>query len=357
MSDSARLAPPRHLWVRLPNPLGDAVMATVALRALRAALPATRITWAGGPAVSEALAGLSDRDDVMPVAGRMARGPLAPWRLGREIRRLGPDAALLLPNSFSSALAARLGGARVRVGVQRDGRRALLTHAVTVPEARGRLVPRSMVDHYLDAVAPFGARGDGGPPRLGLTPFGAESAARRRAALGLADAPLLAVSPGAAFGPSKRYPVPRLAEAVRTLAERAALVPLVLCGPGEENLARAVAGAIGPGCAHTAQGPPDLGELKALLAGARLHLASDSGPRHVGEALGVPTVVWVGPTDRRFAAHSPARVVSVDSLSCLGCHLRRCPIGHPCMEDLAPERLVAAGLEALAAAGEAPRAG
>ncbi len=357
MSALARIQAPRHLWVRLPGPLGDAVMATVALRALRVALPHARITWAGGAAVCDALDGLTQRDDVMPVAGRMAKGWRAPFRLGRELRRLGPDAALLLPNSFSSALAARLGGVSLRVGTQRDGRRALLTHAVEVPELKGKLLPRPMVQHYLDLVAPFGAVSDGRPPQLVVRPFDHERAARRLADLGLANAPLLAVNPGAAFGPSKLYPAPRLAEAVRGLAQHTGWAPLVLCGPGEESLAREVAAAVGPGCAHTAQSPPSLGELKGLLAQARLLLTSDAGPRHVGEALGLATVTWMGPTDPRFSGHSTGRVVRVEELPCLGCHLSRCPIDHPCMKTLPPERIVEAGLAAVAGAAVAPGPG
>lgn len=351
MSSGARhlaLPAPRHLLVRLPNPLGDAVLATPALRALRAALPQTRLTWAGGRAVMAALDGLPWRDDVVPLAGLTAEGWRAPWRAARLLRRLKADAALLLPNSFSSALAARLARIPLRAGVALHRRGWLLTHALSVPRAPdGGLAPRSMRAHYLDLVAPFGARDDGRGTALTVQPFDAQRAARR-----LGDLPrgaaLLGVNPGAAFGPSKLLPPARLAEAVRRVRERTGALPLVLCGPGEQTLARAVAEAVGPPCLTTQAEPPDLGELKALLARCSALLTSDAGPRHVAEALGVATVVWIGPTDPRWGEGGPARVLRVEGLTCLACHRPACPLaGHPCMNRLEPAALADAVVETL----------
>lgn len=342
---TARLPAPRHLFVRLPNPLGDAVMATPALRALRAALPDTRITWGGGAAVHAALAGLPDRDGVMPFAGRQVRGWRAPFRAGRLLRTIDADAALLLPNSASSALSARIARIPMRVGTSLRRRGWLLTDVIDVPaDANGKLVPRHMVDHYLDLVAPFGAVSDGEPPRLLVEPYDEERAATRLGAH--ADAALLAVNPGAAFGSSKIYPPAHIAEAVHAVRSTHDLLPIVLCGPGEESLAAQVADAIGAPCLTTHAAPPDVGELKALLARAAVLLTTDAGPRHIAQALGVPTVVWMGPTDPRWGG-SAAQIVRNETLACLACHFPTCPIQHPCMRDLDPARVAAAAASIL----------
>jgi heptosyltransferase-2 len=99
--------------------------------------------------------------------------------------------------------------------------------------------------------------------------------------------------------------------------------------------------------------PPDIGELKGLLAASAALLTTDAGPRHLAEALGVPTVVTMGPTDPRWTGHSRARVVRREDLACLGCHHRVCPIEHPCLSDLPPERVAEAVLAALAPGGQA----
>lgn len=346
---STLLSPPRHLVVRLPNPLGDAVMATPALRALRAALPGTRITWAGGGTPQQALEALPWRDDVLSLAGQLVKGARAPVRAARQLRRLGADAILLLPNSFSSALAARLAGIPTRVGTPLQRRGLLLTHKLSLPLGKdGRLAPRSMRAHYLDLVLPFGAQDDGQGTRVTVTPFDAERAALRLSGVP-AGALLVGVNPGAAFGPSKLYPPALLGQALKLLRARTGALPLILCGPGEEALAREVAAAAGEGCLCTAEDPPDVGTLKGLLARCRVLLTTDAGPRHLAEALGVPTVVWVGPTDPRWGEGGRSTVLRVEGLSCLACHLPVCPIDHPCMQKLLPERIAESAERALGA--------
>lgn len=338
---SSDLPSPGHLLVRLPNPVGDAVMATPALRALRRALPEARITWAGRRAAHEVLEGLSgERDGVVPIASPMADGTRGPIRVGKMLRKLDCDAAVLLPNSWSSALEAQRARIPVRVGSSINRRGPLLTDVVDLPLCDGgRLTPRSMVDHYLDLVGPFGARGDGAGPKLATTAFDEERAAQRLRGLDPA-LPILGVNPGAAFGPSKCYPPASIAAAVAKVRGRTACEVLVLCGPGEESQAQEVQealAAVGIAGHATHADVPDLGELKALLRRCRVLATTDAGPRHVAEAFGVPTVVWIGPTDPLWSAHSGATLVRRADLECLACHEKTCPLeGHPCMRELEP---------------------
>ena len=97
------------------------------------------------------------------------------------------------------------------------------------------------------------------------------------------------------------------------LAVRDEIAYAVLCGPGEEELGRSVHRLLRePTALHdrpprvgTHEAVPDLGELKALIARCDVLATTDAGPRHVAEALGVPTVVWMGPTDPRWSGCWP----------------------------------------------------
>lgn len=337
---------PRLLVVRLPNPAGDVVMATPTLRALRRALPATRIVWSGKPAGLALLEGLADADGVVPVQGVTARGPLAPLRLGRAWKALGADAVLLLKDSFGAGWAARASKAAVRVGYVRHGRGRFLSHPVPPPRGPdGRREPEPMTVRFHRLASVFGAVPDGEGPRLVVTAAGREAAEARRARAGLLGA-YFVVSPGAAFGPSKVYPPHRLGEATRRIRDATGLTPVVLCAPGEEGLARATVAAIGSPCFSTHDDVARWPETKAWIAGAALLLGPDAGPRHVAVALGTPAVTVMGPTDPGWTRGDEALVTVVrrDDLTCLGCHLRVCPIGHPCMEGLDPAVVAAAAL-------------
>ncbi len=340
---------PKHLLVRLPNPIGDTVMATPALRALRRALPDVTITWAGGRGPQAVLEGLPYRDGVVPLAGKFANGLMAPFRAGALLRKLGADTALLLPNSASSALVARQAKIAVRVGTDLGGRGALLTHAIDVPlDENDKLVPRPMTEHYMDLVAPFGGKSDERRTELATTTFDDEVADAR-----LANVPenltLVGINPGAAFATTKILPPEQIAAVVHAIRKQADVMPVVLCGPGEEDLARAVASAIAGPSLSTADDPPPLGELKALAKRMAVLLTTDTGPRHIAEAFDVPTVVWMGPTDPRWSDGGAATVLRNEALTCLGCHLKSCPIGMPCMQDLDPGRIAAAALDAISA--------
>lgn len=333
---SAVVAPPQHLLVRLPNPAGDVVASTPALVALRRALPGTRITWAGRKPAVDLVDGLEGADALFEITGELLEGAKAPLRLGRAWRDMGVDAVLLLPNSWSSALAARSSGAVVRMGYARRGRQALLTHAIAPRRDGGGIVPEPMRTYYLRLAALLGADDTGEPPRVVSTTEGEALARARLARAG--DGPFLGVAPGAAFGPSKIYPPERLAEAVRAVRSETGLVPLVLCGPGEEELGREVFERVGPPAVPTHARIARWPEAKALLRRCALLLGPDAGARHVATALGIPAVAVFGPTDPRWSEGDGdlVTVVRRDDLDCLGCHLKVCPIGHPCMKGLDP---------------------
>jgi ADP-heptose:LPS heptosyltransferase len=327
-------------------------MATPTLRALRRALPTTRILWAGKPAGLALLDGLPERDDVVPIEGRHARGWLAPVRVGRSWRAMGVDAVLLLKDSFGAGLSAAASKARVRVGYARHGRGGFLTHRVDPPRgADGRRVAEPMTARFHRLAAVFGAVPDGLGPRLVVSAEG-EAKARARLAREGVRGGYFVVSPGAAFGPSKVYPPASLGEAARQVRAKTGLLPMVLCAPGEEDLARATAAAIGAPCVATHDDVARWPEAKALLKGAALLIGPDAGPRHVAVALGTPVVAILGPTDPGWTRGDEGfvSVVRREDLSCLGCHLRACPIGHPCMLTLDPSVVATAALARLGVA-------
>ena len=317
----------RALAVRLPNWLGDTVMAVPAVRALREAFPEARVLLAGPWATVLAHQNLAEAMVTYPRAwsARLAAAD--------AVRRFGPDTAVVLPNSLESALAAWYWGADRRVGFDAGGRALLLTAAPALPEPR-----RHQVDEYAMLVEACGAVVADRAPRLTAPPADGAERAEVRALLadvGLRHDPgrrLVAVHLGAAYGPAKLWPLPRVEEFCRLMDGEG--VDIVLVGAPSDAAAAAAVTASGTARSLVGRDRPSL--LGALLTEIEVLVSGDTGVAHLAAALGTPAVTLFGPTDPALSApRGPGRVLT-HPVPCAPCFYRTCPIDHPCLRDLAP---------------------
>jgi heptosyltransferase-2 len=331
-----------RILVRAPNWTGDLVMATPGFRALRAALPESRLVLHVRPALAPLVAGAPWFDEVLPLRS-WRRGPVALVREGLALRRRRFDLGICLPDSFSSALLLRVAGVGERIGYGTQGRGWLLDRAVPPPVG---WVPRER--HVLDLVAAAGAPARGSHLELFTTADEEAAADRLLAEADIPDGASLALlAPGASFGPSKLWPASSFARVGSALAGAGARV-VVVGAPDEVDLARRVAAAMDPPPAVLA-GRLDLGSLKAVVRRARVLVCNDAGARHVAVAFGVPAVVLFGPTSLAKTAWNLAGVTPLSAdVPCRPCYRRVCPIDHRCMTRIAAESVVEAALAALA---------
>ena len=330
-----------------PNPIGDTVMATPCLRALRRSLPGATILGVIKPSAAPTLDGNPWLDELIRFDPRSDDRAHHARAVVRRLRSERPDLALLLPNSFRSAWVAWRGGCRQRVGYARGGRGLLLTDRLIPPrDARGGFLPVPAVESYLRIAEAVGCRADS--PRLELftTPADESAADRARAALGIEPgAPVVSLNNGGAFGPAKSWPVPHFRTLARRLATELGATCLVLCGPSEREAARAIAeGARHPRVVSLADQPLGLGLSKACVRRSRLLVTTDSGPRHFAAAFGVPVVTLFGPTRIAWTrTYHPHAVHLQQPVPCGPCQQGVCPLGHHrCMTELHPDRVFAA---------------
>jgi len=335
------------LLVRATNWLGDAVMTTPALAAVREGFPDARIVLLARPLVAELFRHHPDVDEVM-VYERPGRheGALGRLRLGGELRRRRFDGALLLQNAFDAALIAFLGRIPERAGYPTDGRRFLLT--LPVPLTPG-ILERHEVEYYLCLLDGLGIpRPVPAVLKLAVTEKERETMAERLAFLGIdRGAPIVAINPGATYGSAKRWYPERFAAVADTLAEEWGARVVVVGSAAETPLAGEIEAAARRGVANLA-GKTTVREMMALLSLSSFLVTNDSGPMHIGAALGVPLVAIFGPTDwRRTAPWSPlAKVVRVE-IDCSPCRRRVCDRGHECMLGVTPEMVLDAARQLL----------
>jgi heptosyltransferase-2 len=341
----------RRILVRATNWVGDAVMSLPALAALRRRFPRAHIAvlargWVAGLYRRESFA-----DEI--IAYEPARG-LAGWRArlatANLLRKKNFDCALLLQNAFDAALIARLAGIPRRIGYNRDARGWLLTDAVAVP-APGEIPPHESF-YYLELLRRVGWV-DRLPERelVRLESRGAarEAGQARLAALGI-SAPVVGVSPGAAYGNAKRWFPERFALAAAEVAGRIKGEVVLFGSGGEHPLCEQVAEGLrwlGAGVRNLA-GETSLEEFVDLAAACRVFLTNDSGSMHIASALDVPTVAIFGATNHVTTGPTGplARVLRKD-VDCSPCLLRECPIDHRCMTAVEAPWVAQTALELL----------
>jgi heptosyltransferase II len=339
--------PPASLLVRATNWLGDAVMTTPALAAVREGFPDARIVLLARPLVAELFRHHPDVDEVMDfeLPGRH-EGALGRLRLAGEVRRRRFDGALLLQNAFDAALIAFLGRIPERAGYPTDGRRILLTLPVPLPPG---ILERHEVEYYLCLLDGMGIpRPVPAALKLAVTEEEREAMATRLAFLGIErGASIVTINPGATYGSAKRWYPDRFAAVADTLSGEWGAGVVVVGSTAEAPLAGEIETAMRNPPVNLA-GKTTVRELMALLSLSSFLITNDSGPMHIGAALDVPLVAIFGPTDwRRTSPWSGrAKVVRVE-IDCSPCRLRVCDRGHECMLGVTPEMVVDAARQLL----------
>jgi lipopolysaccharide heptosyltransferase II len=324
--------------VRAPNWVGDCVLAVPALRSLRRGFPQAGIWVAARAETGELFAvdGLADGTIVLPEdKGWRGLRPAA-----AKIREGSFDAGLLLANSFGSALLFYLSGIPERWGYAADGRSLLLTKPVPRPRGPAR---RHHVHYYLDLVAGLGLEPLPPEMRVGLPAADREAARVRLERLGVAlSRPIVTICPGASYGPAKRWPAERFAEAAALIQERRGAEILIVGSAAEAGIAEAVRKGM-QRQPHILTGATSLRELMGVISWSTLLISNDTGPLHLANALGVPVVAVFGPTDPAVTGPfaPPALVVKKD-VPCWPCYYRGCPLDHRCMTLIAPGEVAAA---------------
>jgi len=326
---------PQNICVRAPNWVGDVVMATAAFRALRTALPGARIVLVIRETVAAVLRGAPWFDQ------RIVIGPgLREWvRAVLELRRAHCELGLILPNSFSSALMFGLGGVRTRVGYARDMRSPLLSVAVQRPSRDGRFTPTYMARYYLRLCEAAGLEGGDERTELPVLDEDLQGAGTVLRKAGVEPGrPLFLLHPGAAFGPSKLWPVEHFARLAELLQQEFGAQIACIGSPEAGPLAERIAAASTAPVVNLTGRGIDLALLRGVVAMSRLLVSTDSGPRHYGIALGIPTVCVMGPTHPAYSTSGrPHDHVVRLEVDCGPCQRKRCPRDHRCMRDLTPE--------------------
>lgn len=338
----------RRVLIVLPNWVGDVVLASPALVALRERFRSARITFLCRRYVADVIRDSAWMDEIVSWPDGGAEAPTGLWALVRRLRREEFDIAILFPNSFRSAAAVWLGGAKRRVGYSREARGWMLTDRMQPLRNGRRFAPVSMLDYYNAIAQHAGCRDVGRRLSLG---FGAadEQAIERRLGPFEPDRPLVVLNPGGAYGTAKLWPAERFAAVGDELTRRYGARVIVSGTPKEAAIAKTIERASREYLEICFNPPLGLGPLKSLIRRADLLVTNDTGPRHYAIAFDVPVVTIFGPTDPGWTESNFDRERKVLlALECQPCQEKLCPLKHNnCMMHLDVSMVLSAACELL----------
>jgi heptosyltransferase-2 len=326
-TDASKLHPFR-LLLRSSNWLGDACMASPAVRAIKAGRPDMHLTVLTQSKLAPLWREIPEVDEVLEIAPKAS-----PRQVARLIKASGHyDTAILLPNSVRSALEVWLARIPRRVGREgHRGRRFLNQFLKADPQIHPI---RHQSEELLQMVRKIGAPEL--PPR---TPRPTPEGPVR-----------IALCPGAEYGPAKRWPIERYRAVMEKVASKQNLTWVIVGTAKEAPLGEQLAKDF-PGNVENLCGKTTLPELMAELKRSRLLLTNDTGTMHLADLLGIPVVAIFGSTEPALtgpsgATNPPHRILR-RKVECSPCYLRTCPIDFRCMNEITVEMVTTAVEESL----------
>ncbi|MFQ4137415.1 glycosyltransferase family 9 protein [Nodosilinea sp. PGN35] len=358
----------RILCVRLDS-LGDVLMTTPALAAIKASRPGchlTLMTSAAGAAIAPQLP-MVDEVWVYDAPWLKATAPRTSSQpehdLLAELRRRRFDAAIIFTvysqNPLPTATMAYLADIPLRLAHCRENPYQLLTHHIPDPEPE---LSRHEAQRQLDLVASVGYHTPDPRLQLTVTPLAQQRIHTLLAQLGLTPnshpplptpplphplppTPWIAIHPGAS-APSRRYPPELFAQVAQSLV-KSGLTVLFTGTPPERDLVESIRAQMNAP-SYSLVGLLDLADLSALLAAAPLLLSNNTGPVHIAAAVGTPVVDLYALTNLQHTPWQVPHQVLFHDVPCRLCYKSICPEGHhACLRQVEPQRVVKAVLDLL----------
>lgn len=343
---------PQNIIVRMPNWIGDLVMATPVLSDLRKAFPKASITAMCRKPLCELLqkdASIDElycfsrpqneflrRDELRDIIAKIAAGKY--------------DTGILLTNSFSSAWWFWLGKVERRIGYAAHFRSWLLTDRLAFPRKKDG---EHLTLAYKRLLAPLGIPVSETPPRLYVSEREVEESKQLLYQRGYAKGgTLIGINPGAAYGTAKCWPPERFRElAERMLKETDAWI--VFFGDAATcSLVKEICQGL-PSRVMNLAGVTSLRELACIVKDCSVLVTNDSGPMHIGAAFGTPLVALFGSTDEKATGpYGQSGNVINQHVECAPCFKRVCPTDFRCMKRISVEEVAACVRQRLADRGK-----
>jgi heptosyltransferase II len=328
----------KKILIIAPAWVGDLVMAQSLFKIIKINTSATRIEVLANKNLHPILKSMPEVDECLDLPFKHGEcNWLERYKLGKSLRSRNYDQAIVLPNSFKSALIPYWAKIPQRTGWRGEMRYILLNDLRILDKQKLPLMIERFIalglkkDESLPAVLPW--------PLLETTSERVQKTLEKLV-IAVPQQPILALCPGAEYGPAKRWPAAYYAKVAKTKVSEGFQV-WIFGGPGDKKVAEEIQ-AFSGNVALDFTGKTDLGEAVDLMSLASVVLTNDSGLMHVAAALAKPVVAIYGSSSPKFTPPLATNVQIVSlNLSCSPCFKRDCPLEHMrCLYELKPETIL-----------------
>ncbi len=326
-------------------------MATPMLRSLRQHFPHAHIAYLMKRYVKDVYTGMPWADQIITYrtgkAAKKKAGNGQFFDLAARLRAGKFDLAVLLPNSFKSALVCKMAGIDRVVGYERDGRGFLLTDKLLPVKDKGKFVPSPIVKYYLGLSNYLGGTNRDLKMELFVTPSEKREAEAVLASCGLeatldrpaskGQPPLVILNVGAQYGAAKLWKQEYFAEIADRLIDEKGATVLISATPKERPIVEAIVRHMRRAAIDLSNKGMTLGSLKEIIRRCDLMITNDTGPRHIAAAMDVPVVTVFGPTHPEWTEiYYPKEKQVAVKVFCGPCQKKICPLDHRCMTRVTP---------------------
>lgn len=335
----------KNIIIRMPNWIGDLVMATPILSDVRKAFPRASITAMCYTGVCQLLETDPDINEIFCFSKASVFNHRDRHRdIVDKIRQGSYDLGILLTNSFSSAWYFYRGGVSYRIGYKGNFRSCLLTHPISFPP---QLKNQHLVKTYKMLLSAIGIPISRTSPRLYITEQEKKAAKELLKQQGVQEGDLLiGINPGAAYGLAKCWLPERFTEVSHKLLQNKKIHLVFFGDQGSVPLIKKICQPL-PFRAINLAGLTSLRQLASLISLCNVFLSNDSGPMHIADALGVAVIALFGSTSEIVTGPSQKNRVIHKHVKCSPCYKRTCPIDFCCMKAIEVEEVYQHVLQAL----------
>ncbi|MDB6081113.1 MAG: rfaF [Chlamydiia bacterium] len=327
----------KKILVRMPNWLGDAVMATPVLEDLKRSYPNAKVTALSSDVIATLLQGNPYVDEAITFSRKGALKSKETKRITELLSSSSYDFGILLTGSFSSAWQLYRAKIPSRIGYPGHFRKALLTEPVPYADNYEK---EHLVISYKKLLAPLDISLSDTSPHIYISKDEQKSAQKLLESHDISsDHTIIGINPGAAYGSAKCWPKERFRELTERLLKNTTIRVLYFGEQSSKPLIDDICRGL-PLRVVNLVGKTNLRELFALINSCTLIITNDSGPMHVAAALKKDLVAIFGSTnDIKTGPYGIGRVIH-HHVPCSPCYLRSCPIDFRCMTSISVDEVI-----------------